>query len=241
MITYPGEWNVDYEKVVSKISESQTSYWGKVYNYIVQAVKSIDISNLAYSGGIDSTIMLHIMSQYINQTTKETIKTFTIASREDHPDIIFARQGAEYYHTDHTEYIVPELINGSGDDAVKHFFKSLPVESIICCDGIDELMCGYYDHLNQPEEKYKYYLSRLTLDHLIPLDENSFDVKVYLPYLYHQLVKYLASVHVRYKINQSTKTRKIMMVELASRLGVPKDIINRNKYGFCDALLASNK
>ena len=102
-------------------------------------------------------------------------------------------------------------------------------------------MCGYYDHLKRPNKAYMYHLSRLTLDHLIPLDVNSFDIKVYLPYLYNQLVHYLASVHERYKIDQLTKTRKVMMVELATKLGVPEDIINRNKYGFCDALLANDK
>jgi len=100
-------------------------------------------------------------------------------------------------------------------------------------------MCGYYDHMNMSPETYKFYLSRLYPDHLVPLNKNSAGVEVYLPYLNDSLIDVYKQIPLFKKVSKID--RKIIMKELGRKLKIPNEIIDRNKYGFCDAFLDKNK
>jgi hypothetical protein len=86
---------------------------------------------------------------------------------------------------------------------------------------------------------YKYYLSRLYPDHLVPLEKNSGEVKVYLPYIDNDLIPIYRSIPLDKKA--SNTGRKLIMCEIAIKLGIPNEFIDRNKYGFCDAFREKNK
>ncbi len=238
MIRYPFNWNRDYGKLYSNPGVDVSVLIDK----LVDVLYSIDdVPHLAYSGGIDSTIMLHAMSIALNNS----IHTYTISSREDHPDIQFARIGSDYCGSKHHEFIVEpddeDTDMFKGDNAVRQFFEEVSnyTDRIICCDGIDEFMCGYYDHMSGLDTTYKHYLDRLFPDHLEPLNRNSGDVKVHLPYLDKAMIDIYRTIPLSSKV--TVDDRKLIVKEMASQLNVPHVIINRNKYGFCDAFIEKNK
>jgi len=238
MIIYPKNWNKDY----TPVKFDPIIYVDALREFLKLTFEEINIKHLAYSGGIDSTIMLAELTDFFGENV---IHTYTISSREDHPDILFARKGAAHYKSIHHEFIVnPEPLQDDdtpGDNVVRQFFDEVSdyTFEIICCDGIDEYMCGYYDHMKDPYYYYSYYLSKLNSDHLQPLHKNSGGIFVYLPYLENSFVEIMQDIDIHYKI--SYKNRKKLMVLWAETLNIPICIINRNKYGFVDAFLEKNK
>jgi asparagine synthetase B (glutamine-hydrolysing) len=237
MIIYPKNWRVKYEELVPT-NPSENVNIRKMVNRLIGVIVEMDVRHLMYSGGVDSTIMLCLMSKVFDH-----ISTYTISVREDHPDIIFSRVGSSVYKSNHHEFIVTPTPNQPlGDDAVRQLFEksSIFTDSVICCDGIDEFMCGYYKHMEHHDFKtYKWFLSRLLHDHLVPLNENSKDIKVYLPYLDKEIISMFGNIPLNKKVD--SKNRKIVVCDIARYLGIRGDIIYRNKYGFCDAFLKEDK
>jgi len=242
MIVYPDNWKQDYEELSNFYFDPR-----EIINELYWILKRIKVLSIAYSGGIDSTIMLHILSAARRESLfmGEEIHTYTIASREDHPDAEFARKGSKFYNTIHHEFIVKPTRKESdkfeGDNAVRQLFELLPefTDKIICCDGIDEFMCGYYKHQDGEVSVYKHYLNRLTPNHLIPLNNASGDVKVYLPFLDNRLTDIYRKIPLASKVD--SKRRKKIMIEIAKHFNIPNEFIDRRKYGFCDAFLERNK
>lgn len=239
MIVFPKEWNIDYSKFVSK----GCFYIEALIDKLTAVLNDINVYHLAYSGGIDSTILLHILSESLNVGTD--IHTYTISSRVNNPDIIFSRKGSELYGTIHHEFIVQPTFNDTdkfiGDNAVRQFYGyvSSYTDRILCGDGIDEFMCGYYNHQNGGLDKYKFYLKNLTNNHLIPLHESSRNVKVYLPYLDNDLISIYKAIPLSDKVTNND--RKIIIQQIARKFKIPEEFIVRNKYGFCDAFVDKNK
>lgn len=242
MIVYPDNWKQDYEELSSFYFNPH-----EIVSMLYLILKEINVPYLAYSGGIDSTIMLHIMSAVCREAffIHREIHTYTIASRKDHPDIEFARKGSEFYNTIHHEFLVEPTRKESdrfkGDNAVRQLFELLPefTDKIVCCDGIDEFMCGYYKHQDGRVSVYKHYLNRLTPNHLIPLNNASGDVKVYLPFLDNRLISIYRKIPLANKVD--SKHRKKIMIEIAKHFNIPNEFIDRRKYGFCDAFLEVDK
>lgn len=233
MIVYPTNWN----KLKFELKEEDIEFDSTVFIELLSNIlKKLNIRNLAYSGGIDSTIVLALMSKIFDE-----VNTFVVTSRSDHPDALFARIGSEKYGSQHHEIIYSTPYpDPAGDDAVRALFRRFEGEKIITCDGIDELAGGYYQHLKSPQgDNYIYFLHRLIQDHLIPLDENSRSTKVFLPFLNPKVVDIFLLLPLDRKVNH--QTRKIPIRMTAQKLEISKEIIERRKYGFCDALLEKNK
>lgn len=240
MIVFPKEWKKDYTDYIHQPSlKIYADYLLELMRIVVEEIK---VTHLAYSGGIDSTIMLCLLTKFFG---RGKIHTYTTSSREDHPDVLFARKGSELFGSIHHEFIVtPEEMGPNdfqGDNAVRQLFSNVKeyTDKIICCDGIDEFMCGYYDHLGASEEAYRYYISKLTSDHLIPLHKGSGDVKVYLPYLDPYLVESMSDISLQYKVDNNN--RKKIITLMAKTIDIPDEFINRNKYGFVDAFIENDK
>ncbi len=225
MIVYPKNWAQDYQVYSKSVVELFVTQ-------LTNIIYEMGVHNLAYSGGIDSTILLCIMSNAFTNCS-----TFTIAGNESHEDARFAELGSKYYKAHHKTVIQNDKHSG----IYKQFFESLPTAAndIICGDGIDEFMCGYYDHQEDSESKYSYYLSRLKPDHLSILNEESENTKVYVPYLNQKLINMMINIPLLAKVDKIT--RKKFIIEVAEYLDIPKEIIDRNKYGFCDAFIKHDK
>lgn len=207
---------------------------------LLEAILSMDCTNLSLSGGIDSSLMLYYMTRFIN---RDHIKCYTIANSIEHPDYIYANMVAEYFGVECFTYIPdrsPVRLEDDlpGDEIVRAFYEyllNMEVTDIIACDGIDEFTGGYYAHMQDPTEKTYYkYLENLRDDQLIPLDKNSGKVKVFLPYISHSVVNRLSQIPLSRKCDKTH--RKIIMFELAKG-NLPEEVLTRRKYGFCDAMI----
>jgi len=165
---------------------------------------------------------------------------YTAAGSEEHPDYIHANLVARHFGVDCIAYIIPYSFSfpKTGDEIVKAFYKhlisKLEVDRIVVGDGIDEFMGGYYHHANNPtEEMYYYYLRRLQKDQFQPLNETSGSVKVLLPYMDEELLSMFIQIPLSERFDSGNR-KKIVYQMAEGRL--PSSIIERRKYGFCDAM-----
>ncbi len=206
---------------------------------LLEVILSMECTNLSLSGGIDSSLMLYYMTRFIN---RDHIKCYTITNSIEHPDYIFANMVAKYFGVDCFTYIpdsAPIRLENDlpGDEIVRAFYEHLSnigIADIIACDGIDEFTGGYFAHMEDPtEETYYKYLEKLRDEQLVPLDKNSGKVKVLLPYISPSVVNRLSQIPLSKKCNKTH--RKIIMFELAKG-NLPKEVLSRRKYGFCDAM-----
>lgn len=230
MIAYPKNW----AKVGQPVQIFDIT--GRIFWTLVE----IGCPYLSLSGGLDSSLILYFMAQAFDKVT-----AFTIGFPRTHPDIKYSRLVVKMFENVKHEVFVPsadevasEIEKKPGPDVgVRLFYRFLAekeIPGIVACDGIDEYMAGYYDHQQHPdEETYYKYIRRLRDEHLKPLNDNSKGVKVYLPYLDDRLLYLLAQIPLADKVD--SKNRKKVMVQMAKHR-LPQKVIERWKYGFCDAL-----
>ena len=131
------------------------------------------------SGGIDSSIVVALMSQVMSQP----VKTFSIGFEEDeYNELPYARQVARHFNTDHHEFFVksdlvnvlPQLVwdcdEPFGDSSIlpTYYVSKLAREHVtvvLSGDGGDEIFGGY----EQYQREYKIHqippLLRTTLGH----------------------------------------------------------------------------
>jgi asparagine synthetase B (glutamine-hydrolysing) len=128
---------------------------------IIQNIRKIPQMplSLLLSGGIDSSLVLALLRKMYPQLP---ISTFTLSKSEDYPDIVFAREIANLFNTEHNEIILSDeiyqnflseynkikLYGFKGDINVFilcSFAKSFST-SIVTGDGGDECFGGYWLH-----------------------------------------------------------------------------------------------
>lgn len=221
MIVYPDNWN----KVGVPIE------LGQIEEVLKQIIADIPCDCLSFSGGLDSSLLLYFMLE-----AGKKVRVFTITCSDNHPDIHYSLRVINYFKNKYKVNIEGSWIvlnNVIGDELVKAFYQNgiaQHTDSIIAGDGIDEFMAGYYNHQRNPtEETYYDYIRRLQVEQLIPLNENSGEIKVYLPYLDPHLTSLLWQIPLSEKVDK--RTRKKIMMELA-RGKLPREVIERRKYGF---------
>ena len=231
MIVHPRNW----ETVGQPIDTHE------IERTLLEILYGIDCNCLSLSGGIDSSLLLYFMKQ----VHTDRVRLFTIGSADDHPDVHCARLVAAHFeNVEHHVYIPTsdeveaEQQEGDvpGDAAVRLFYEfvSQYTENIVAGDGIDEFMGGYYAHMNSPTDAvYLDYLRRLRDQQLRPLNRNSGAVQVFLPYIDKRLVLLMAQIPLAEKVDQSN--RKMVLCQIAQGK-LPAEVIERRKYGFCDAL-----
>lgn len=138
------------------------------------------------SGGVDSSAIVGLMSQIMDQP----VKTFSIGFNEDsYNELKYARMAAKHFATDHHEFILtPDFVNVV-DDLVWHFDEpfadssALPtymvsklarehVTVILSGDGGDELFAGYTRYvIDQNRSGLERLPSAIRKDLIRPLSE----------------------------------------------------------------------
>jgi len=231
MITYPKNW----------IKIGQAIKIRQIQDIIIQILSELDCNSLSFSGGLDSSLMLYFMLRAHKQ-----VQVFTMGVSEQHPDIKYSKLVVSKFDSivhriyipshEEIETVKSSLEDFKGDQAISLFYKFVGkyTDKIIACDGIDEFMCGYYAHQDNPcEDTYYAHIRQLRNKHLIPLDKNSEEVKVYLPFLDDRLLLLFSQIPISKKVDKSG--RKKLLVKMAKDK-IPDEIVNRRKYGFCDVL-----
>ena len=158
-------WDFDYSQ--QKLTDTEEEIAGDLLEKLRDAVEVRLISEVPLgaflSGGVDSSAIVGLMSQVMDQP----VKTFSIGFNEDSfNELKYARVAAKHFETDHHEFIVtPDLVNVV-DDLVWHFDEpfadssALPtymvsklarehVTVILSGDGGDELFAGYTRYVTE--------------------------------------------------------------------------------------------
>lgn len=231
MIVSPNNWKEIGQPIKLK----------KIEDTLMQILSEIDCNSLSFSGGVDSSLLLYFLMKIGRR-----VNAFTIGKSPKHPDIIYSSKVIDGIgkNVNHIIYIPkkkdidkekrPE--DFEGDEAIRLFYKYVMryTDGIIAGDGIDEFSCGYYDHQRNPTESTYYkFLRQLRPEQLIPLDKNSGDVKVYLPYIDRRLIILFSQIPIKDKADK--KDRKKIILSIAKDK-LPPVILKRWKYGFCHAL-----
>ncbi len=214
------------------------------------------------SGGLDSSLALAFLRKNFPE---DEIVTFTMGGSEKHPDIEYGRLAAEKFKAIHQEIIPrPEEIqeavaqyhekfpeadlkeaSKTGDIDVYLLYKKIleypDVKTVIAHDGIDELMGGYWLHrqakaAQEKKEVFVDFWQRLIPKHLSPLIKtaSSFDIRLIFPYLDSETVKAISQIPLEDRVAQGEGKKPLR--EIAKRLDVPEEIINRSKKGQLDML-----
>jgi asparagine synthase (glutamine-hydrolysing) len=152
-------WDFDFSG--EKITASESDIAAELLEKLRDAVRARLISEVPLgaflSGGVDSSAIVGLMSQVLDQP----VKTFSIGFNEDSfNELKFARQAAAHFKTDHHEFILtPEFVDII-DDVVWHFDEPFSDQSslatlmvskmardfvtvVLSGDGGDELFAGY--------------------------------------------------------------------------------------------------
>jgi len=145
MIVFPMNWDLVGRHIGIKEIDS-------VLNGIIWG---ISCNALSFSGGLDSSLLLYHMYMVRLPTAKDfspaPIRLFTAARSKIHPDIKAAKMVVKYFrkkylHIDLKHYIF--YVPDGQDNGIELFYKYIAqyTDEIIAGDGVDEFMCGYYDH-----------------------------------------------------------------------------------------------
>jgi len=185
-------WDLSYQ---NKIQLPSLENYGEQFLEIFQEAVKIrlrsDVPLGAFlSGGIDSSIVVALMSRLMNQP----VKTFSIGFEEqEYSELPFARMIAKQYETDHHEFIVkPDAIDilpklvwhynepYADSSAIPTFYVSKITRDYVTValngDGGDESFAGYERYLADKLADYYKFIPRLLRERIIR------KVVDYLPY-----------------------------------------------------------
>ena len=131
---------------------------GKIIVQNIREIPEVPVS-LLLSGGIDSSLVLALLRRVYSQMP---ISTFTLAGSQDYPDMVFAREVAELFRTEHNEIILSDeqysQFSEEYNKVKQHDFKGDVNVYILCSfakafsniivtgDGGDECFGGYWLH-----------------------------------------------------------------------------------------------
>lgn len=211
------------------------------------------------SGGLDSSLVCSIAQRYL----KRPIETFAIGMKKDAIDLKYAKEVAEYLHTNHHEIIITK------DDvlgALETVIKNLATYDIttvrasmgmyLICKAIHEktnirvLLTGeisdelfgykYTDFAPSPEEFQKEAKKRIEEIHMYDvlradrcISVNSLEARV--PFGDLDFVKYVMEIDPKLKMNTYHKGKFLLRKAFEGEY-LPMDILYREKAAFSDAV-----
>ncbi len=208
---------------------------------------------IAFSGGVDSTLMSKILTDLEYDVT-----LLTIGFSESH-DILFAKEVNEQLHFPHKileidpdsfEKISSEINKKIQTDNlswnenciafyyVSKLAQNLDIDTVVTANGIDELFCGYIayrDVISQGEPAVNKLMDQ-KLDNenkmmkAVNQISSEFGVKILQPLLSSEFVAFAKSVPIIEKILDSEDLiRKHAIRKLAADVGVPEISYTKRK------------
>jgi asparagine synthase (glutamine-hydrolysing) len=227
----------------------------KLEKYLIEAVKKrvdgLDNVGILFSGGIDSTIVAFLCKKLGKKVTCYTAG-FHDGNTREAPDITQAEYVAKklgfslksvILNLKKTESLIPEVVRIIESRDVVKVGVALPFycaaelakhdkqKVLLSGLGSEELFAGYQRHA-LAENVNQECLSGLTLlwerdlyrDDLITMAHT---VELRLPFLDNTLIAYALSIPAEYKISE--KQNKIILRDLAVKLGIPEEIAMQKK------------
>ena len=201
---------------------------------------------IAFSGGVDSTLISKICSDMSYDVT-----LLTIGFAQSH-DILFAKKVNQYLkYPHHILEINPDTfasISSKVSQAIKtsnlswnenciafyyvsKLANSLDLDTVVTANGIDELFCGYNAYreaFSGGESKINEVMldkldNELKMMRAVNLTASEFGVRILQPLLSSKFVEYAKTIPVSEKIHDSEDLyRKHIIRRLASQVNVPE-------------------
>ena len=208
---------------------------------------------IAFSGGVDSTLISKICSDM-----NYDITLLTIGFPESH-DILFAKQVNEYLKYPHhileinsdtfstvsskiNQTIKTENLSWNENCIAFHYVSklanSLELDTVVTANGIDELFCGYnaYREAFSGGESKIHEVMLTKLDNelqmmkAVNLITSEFGVKILQPLLSSKFIEYAKTIPISEKIHDSEDLyRKHIIRKLASEINVPEISCTKRK------------
>lgn len=227
------------------MNEMNTKLFEHIKNSISETVK-VNKIGIAFSGGVDSTLISKICSDMGFDVT-----LLTIGFSESH-DILFAKHVNEFLKYQHhvleidpdtfpnvslkiNQKIKTDNLSWNENCIAFHYVSklanSLDLDTVITANGIDELFCGYnaYREAFSGGESQINELMLAKLDNelkmmkAVNLIASEFGVKILQPLLSPKFIEYAKTVPMSEKIHDSEDLyRKHIIRKFASEIGVPE-------------------
>ncbi len=224
----------------------------KIKTAITQTVPDKKIG-IAYSGGVDSTLVSKICKDMDYDIT-----LLTIGFSESH-DILFAKEVNEQLNYPHHvleidpkdfpsipsnihEKIQTDNLSWNENCIAFHYVsklaKNLGISTVVTANGIDELFCGYNvyrEAFSGGESKINEVMeakldNELKMMKAVNMIASEFGVQILQPLLTPEFVEYAKKVTISEKITDSEDIyRKHMIRKLAKQVGVPEISCNKRK------------
>ncbi len=246
--TLPKETKDSKEKIVKELEE-------KLFFAVAKRLEGIDHFGILFSGGIDSTLLAFISKKLGKNFTCYTA-AFADGNTRDAPDLLQAQEVAEklgfalktkILTLDETERAVRDVVRIIETTDVVKVGVALPFyvcSQMAAADGhkvllsglgSEELFAGYQRHLDVLKNKgnvNEECLRGLSLlwdrdlyrDDLVTMAHT---VELRLPFLDYDLIRYSLAVPAKYKLNE--EQNKVILREVAQRMGVPSSLASRKK------------
>ena len=234
------------------MDEIQKKLLEQIQKAVAQTVLNKKIG-IAFSGGVDSTLISKILSDM-----NYDITLLTIGFVDSH-DILFSKQVNE--HLEYSHHILEIDPNTFVDISTKIYdtiktenlswnenciafyyvaklAKSLELDTVITANGIDELFCGYNAYreafLKGEDEIYNVMNSKLDNElkmmKAVNLVASEFKVNILQPLLSYDFISYAKTIPLSEKINDSEDLyRKHIIRNLAKKVDVPELSYNKRK------------
>ncbi len=223
-----------------------------IKNAISETVSGKKIG-IAYSGGVDSTLISKICSDMDYDIT-----LLTIGFPESH-DILFAKQVNEFLKYPHhvleidseTFPTVSSKINqiiqtenlSWNENSIAFYYvsqlaQSLNLDTVITANGIDELFCGYNafrEAFSEGESRINQVMNEKLANELkmmkaVNLVASEFGVRILQPLLYSKFIDYAKTIPISEKIHDSEDLyRKHIIRKLAAQINVPEISCTKRK------------
>ncbi len=223
-----------------------------IQNSISETVKEKKIG-IAFSGGVDSTLISKICSDMDYDIT-----LLTIGFADSH-DILFAKEVNEQLNYPHhileinsetfpaislkiQQTIKTENLSWNENCIAFHYVSqlanSLDLDTVITANGIDELFCGYNAYreaISEGESKiHEVMISKLDNElkmmRAVNLIASEFGVKIIQPLLSSKFIEYAKTIPLSEKIHDSEDLyRKHIIRKLASQINVPEISCTKRK------------
>jgi asparagine synthase (glutamine-hydrolysing) len=227
------------------MDEINKKLFENIKNSISETVKGKKIG-IAFSGGVDSTLISKICSDMNFDVT-----LLTIGFPESH-DVLFAKEVNEFLKYPHhvleidseTFPSISSKINKTiktdnlswNENCIAFYYvsklaQSLELDTVITANGIDELFCGYNAYreaFSGGESKINEVMlakldNELKMMKAVNLVASEFGVKILQPLLSPKFIEYAKTVPVSEKIHDSEDLyRKHIIRKLASEVNVPE-------------------
>ncbi|MBR5973607.1 MAG: asparagine synthase B [Clostridiales bacterium] len=253
----------DITKVDQVLDDDLPTIFTNIHDKLVEGVRKRLVSDskvgFLLSGGLDSSLVCAIAQRMEDHP----IKTFAIGMSEDAIDLKYAKQVADYIHSDHTEVIITkedvisslaEVIEVLGTYDITTIRASMGM--YLLCKKIHEisdvrvLLTGeisdelfgykYTDFAPSAEEFQKEAVKRIHEIHMYDvlradrcISANSLEARV--PFGDLDFVKYVMAIDPEKKLNTYGKGKYLLRKAFEGDL-LPHDILFREKAAFSDAV-----